>query len=154
MKRYRVVVMMVWAMAGLMAATWFTGTVRASESGRVEVILVWATNDERSPDPKHKPVDAELARKLGKSPYRWKHYFEVSRQMPSIPTGQVKKDIKISEKCTLDIKNLGNDWMEIKLYGDGKLISTHKEELPLILAGDAKNDTAWLVVIKKVEAAK
>lgn len=152
MKRYRIIVMMVWAMAGLMAATWLTGTARASESGRVEVILVWATNDERSPDPKHKPVDAELARKLGKSPYRWKHYFEVSRQTPSIPTGQTKKDIKISEKCTLDIRNLGNDWMEIKLYGDGKLISTHKEELPLILAGDAKNDTAWLVVIKKVEA--
>ena len=151
MKRFNIVAMVAWTVVALMAATWFTGTARASESGRVEVILVWATNDERSPDPKHKPVDAELARKLGKSPYRWKNYFEVSRQAPSIPTGQAKKDIKISDKCTLDIKNLGNDWMEIKLYGDGRLISTHKEQLPLILAGDAKNDTAWLVVIKKVE---
>jgi hypothetical protein len=144
---------MAWAVMGLMAVTLFAGTARA-ESGRVEVILVWATNDERSPDPKHKPVDAELARKLGKSPYRWKNYFEVNRQKLAIPTSQAKKDIKISDKCTLDIRNLGNDWMEIKLYGDGRLISTHKEELPLILAGDAKNDTAWLVVIKKVEAAR
>ena len=145
--------MAAWAVIGLMALPLLAGAARA-EQMHVEVILVWATNDERSPVPKHKPVDAELARKLGKSPYRWKNYFEVSRQTLEIPTGQMKKGIKISDKCTLDIRNLGNDWMEIKLYGDGKLISTHKEELPLILAGDAKNDTAWLVVIKKVEAAK
>ena len=153
MKRYRIIFTAAWAVIGLMALPLLTGAARADQV-RVEVTLVWATNDERSPDPKHKPVDAELARKLGRSPYRWKNYFEVSRQKLAIPTGQAKKDLKISDKCTLDIKNLGNNWAEIKLYGDGRLISTHKEELPLILAGDAKNDTAWLVVIRNVEAGK
>ncbi len=145
--------MVVWAMMGLMMTTLLAGVARADQM-HVEVILVWATNDERSPDPKHKPADAELSRRLRKSPYRWKNYFEVSRQKLAIPTDQAKRDIKISEHCTLDLKNLGDNWAEIKFYGDGRLISTHKEELPLILAGDAKNDTAWLVVIRKVEAAK
>jgi hypothetical protein len=153
MKRHRIIFMVVWAVIELMALPLLTGAAHADQM-HVEVILVWATNDERSPDPKHKPVDAELAQKLRKSPYRWKNYFEVSRQKLAIPTGQAKKDIKISEHCTIDLKNLGDNWAEIKFYGDGRLISTHKEELPLTLAGDAKNDTAWLVVIRKVEAAK
>jgi len=153
MKRYRIIAAVVWVMVGLMALPLLGGVARADQM-HVEVILVWATNDERSPDPKHKPVDAELAGKLRKSPYRWKYYFEVSRQKLAIPTGQAKKDLKISEHCTIDLKNLGDNWAEIKFYGDGRLISTHKEELPLILAGDAKNDTAWLVVIRPVEAGK
>lgn len=140
------------AMAAFLAVAFFAESSQAADPMRVEVQLVWATNDPRSPDPKHKAIDAELARRLSRSPYRWKNYFEVNRLGAQIPNGQTRKSIKMSDHCTLDIKNLGNDWAEIKLYGNGKLVSTHKEQLPLILAGDAKNDTAWLVVIKKADA--
>jgi hypothetical protein len=121
---------------------------RAAEPLRVEALLVWGTDEAKSPDPSHKPIDPVLAARLDKSPYRWRHYFEVNRKVLEIPVDQNQKDIAMSEQCKLDVKNLGNGWVEIKLYGKGKLISTHKEKLPLVLAGDARNGTAWMVVIR------
>jgi hypothetical protein len=60
----------------------------------------------------------------------------------------------MSEHCMLTVRSLGDNRFEVKLQGDGKPVSTHTETLqddwPLILSGDAKNNTAWLVVIQKV----
>ncbi|MDB6110785.1 MAG: hypothetical protein JWR69_2535 [Pedosphaera sp.] len=121
----------------------------------IQAQLVWGTNDPQSPDPKHKSIDAELTKKLSKAPYRWKYYFEVKRLDTGLALGETKP-LSMSDKCKIDIKNLGGDKVEVKLYGDGKPVSKHVEKLvsdwPLVLSGDAKNDTAWLVVIQKVEA--
>ena len=133
---------------GLLALFLSGGAVRAAEPLRAEALLVWGTDDEKSPDPSQKPVDAALARQLGKSPYRWKHYFEVNRKVVEIPVNKTRKDISMSGQCKLDIKNFGQDWVEVKLYGKGKLVSTNKEQLPLVLAGYAGNSTAWMVVIR------
>jgi hypothetical protein len=122
---------------------------RAAEPLRLEALLIWGTDEAKSPDPSHIPIDPVLAARLAKSPYRWRHYFEVKRQRLEIALKQNKTDIIMSEHCRLDVKNLGNDWAEIKLYGNGKLVSTHTEKLPLVLAGDSKNNTAWMVVIRK-----
>ncbi len=100
----------------------------------------------------------DLARKLSKSPYRWKHYFKVRGQIIEVRTGETKKDVAISKPCLLDITNLGTNRMQIKLYGDGKLVSSNKEPFvdnwPLIFAGSAGNETAWLVVIRKLKPAE
>jgi len=143
--------------AFLLALVLSAGIARATEPLRVETLLLWGTNDAQSPDPKHKPVDGDLAKKLGNSPYRWKYYFEVNRKTNSIPAGDTKKNIQMSDHCALDIKNVGDGHVEVALSGDGKLLSMRKEPLksdwPLIFSGAAKNDTAWLVVIKKVDAS-
>ncbi len=121
----------------------------------LEVLLVWGTDQTNSPDPKHIPVDAVLARKLGRSPYRWKYYFEVNRQNLVIPQASNLTNIVVSKHCVLDISNLGTNNIEVKLYGQGKLVSTHDEKLtenwPLILAGPAGNQTAWMVVIRRIK---
>ncbi|MDB6067554.1 MAG: hypothetical protein JWR26_3762 [Pedosphaera sp.] len=146
-----------WVAFCFLVAFMLAGVTHAAEPLRIETQLIWGTNDPQSPDPKHKPIDAVMAKKLDKSPYKWKNYFEVNRQVVEIAPGETKKNIKMSDRCTVDIKNLGDDHgrVEVTLHGDGKVVSRHVEPLPdnwpLILAGDAKNDTAWLVSIKKLE---
>src|SRR6266403_5457622 len=158
MKSFRFLAGLLWAAIGLMAATLLTGVARAEEPIRIQVTLVWGTNDPKSPDPKHKAIGAALARKLSKSPFRWKNYFEVNRQMVVILPEKEKAGIKMSDNCALDIKNLGDSRIETKLYGKSKLLEIRKDPLPkdwpLILAGNAENDTAWLVVIENVDAAR
>jgi hypothetical protein len=129
------------------------GVGRAQDSLPVELQLIWATNEPKSPDPKHKPVEADVAKLLENTPYRWKYYFEVNRRVEEVPGDRSLEKVAMSRHCALDIKFLGNhagkDRMQVKLYGDGKLVSMSKETLPLLLAGDAKNDTAWFVLIRK-----
>ena len=122
----------------------------------LDIQLIWATNDEHSSNPNHKPIDADLAKKLSKAPYKWNNYFLIGRQTVELPTGQGKKGIKLSDHCSLDMKNLGDDRVEALLYGEGKPVSKHVEKLtkdwPVVFGGDAKNNTAWLIVIQKTDS--
>src|SRR5579859_7979329 len=119
------------------------GVASAEEPLHAEALLVWGTNDPLSPDPKHVPVDTILAKKLAgsNSPYKWKHYFEVPPRQPlNISVGETKKGIRISKNCTLDVKNLGKNRVEVHLYGEGKpvLINTEPfDDRLLIYAGPA-----------------
>ncbi len=138
----------------LLAVGFLAGSARA-QALKIEAQLIWGTNDPQSPDPAHKAIDAHLAKRLSDSPYRWKNYFQVNRVEVEIPVGVTKTNLPVSKHCELDIKNLGDSRVEVRLHGNGKPVSKHTESLAngwqLILAGDAKNDTAWLVVIKKVD---
>ena len=104
----------------LLALFLSVGAVRAADPSRFQALLIWGTDDEQSPDPKHKPVDAALAEQLRKSPYRWKHYFEVNRVSVEIPVNLTKKNISMSSLCKLDIKNFGSNWVEVKLLRQGQ----------------------------------
>jgi hypothetical protein len=120
---------------------------------KVEAKLVWGTDDAQSPNPHHHLLEPGLTRRLKGSPYRWKNYFEENHQVVEIPVGQTKAKIIMSDRCTLDIKNLGDERVEVRLHGNGKPVSVHKESLKgnglLVLGGDAANETAWLVTIRK-----
>lgn len=131
---------------------------RAEQPLQAEAILIWGTDNAQSPNPKHIPVDDALAAKLLKSPYRWKYYFEVNRQKLEIPVGTTTKGIIMSKHCVLDVANLGSERIEVKLFGDNKYVSDHKEtfgdKCTLVIAGPAENQTAWMVVLRKIKPAK
>lgn len=118
----------------------------------LEIILIWGTNDAKSPKKEHKPVDKELAKKL--HIYKWKNYFEIRRFKETVPNRDSKR-IKISDKCEIVIKELEGPKVEVELYGEGKLINRTTKQLDkseyFVLAGDDKNDNAWFIVIKLVE---
>jgi hypothetical protein len=119
---------------------------------KVEAKLVWGTNETNSPN--HKPVDSALAKKLSKV-FKWHNYFEVNRQIATVPQNQTT-NVNMSSKCVLEVKNLGNSRVEVKLIGKGKLVSKNAQTLTpgedLIVAGDDKNDSAWFVVIRSVDS--
>jgi hypothetical protein len=131
-------------------------TADSKEPMHVEMLLIWGTNDPMSPDPDHKPVDAELARKFAKSPYRWKYYYQVNRQHVTLGPGETRKGIKMSSKCVLDMTNPADGKIEVIFHGDGKKLLKHNVPFPMgehyMLGGDAKNETAWFVVLKRVES--
>jgi hypothetical protein len=158
MKRFPFARILLLAGLCLLGVLAYEGSAASPPPVWVRIQLIWGTNDQQSPDPKHKAIDDELAKKLGKSPFRWKHYFEVKSYEVAIAAGESKTGIKMSSHCVIDLKNLGKDRFETKLYGKGKLLETRKDSLPkdwpLILAGNAENETAWLVVIKRIDASE
>jgi hypothetical protein len=123
----------------------------------VQAVLVWGTNGEQPANKNLKEIEPDLARKLSKAPYKWKNYFEISRKELAV-AANTNKQVPMSEHCQLEMKNLGDDRLEVKLIGRGKLVSRNVEPLPIghtmILSGDDKNDNAWLIVLRQLPAKK
>jgi hypothetical protein len=121
---------------------------------KVEVYLLWGTDDAKSPDSSHKPVDADLKEKLKKLPLKWANYFEVNRKTVALSDGGTKK-VTLSDKCDVEIKYAGKSSMEVSLFGKGEPVVKRTQTLSkgetLFLGGNAPNSTAWLVAIKRVE---
>jgi len=115
--------------------------------------LVWGTNNEKPDDPKLQDVDPQVKEKL-RGVFKWKNYFEVNRQNFTVTTSGSKK-VKMSDLCQIEIQNLGGSSIEVKLYGNGKMVVRKTQKIKpnelLVLAGDDKNDTAWFVVLTQME---
>jgi hypothetical protein len=133
-----------------------TGSAHA-EAGDVtlEAQLVWGTNDTKT-DPKLKPADPELAKKLKQSPFKWDHYFEVHREILKLKLNE-EKTVTMSRNCVISVTNLKDNQIKFQLIGKGKLANTVMQALPkgelLVTGGDAENSTAWFVVLRQVDAA-
>jgi len=116
---------------------------------KVNARLIWGTNDGKSPDPAHQPVDPEVAKKLGKM-FKWKNYFQVRQVVANIPNRGAKR-ITMSSKCDIEVTDLGSSKIAVKLFGEGKPVnrsvgSLAKGEL-FIIGGDAKGDNSWCIVL-------
>jgi hypothetical protein len=117
---------------------------------KLEVQLVWGTNDDSSSNPDHKPLEAPLAKKLGM--FKWKNYFTVSRKDVSL-SGNAAQTFSLSAKCDIQIKHLGEHRYEINVFGQRKHVRKITEKItkqgPLVVAGDDKNDCAWFILIRE-----
>jgi hypothetical protein len=126
-----------------------------AEDAKFEAQLIWASNDRKSPDPRHKAVEAEVRQKLARLPLKWAHYFEVNRKTFSAPIGGYAR-VAMSEKCSIEVKVLDARRVEVLLYGRKNDVCTKQTQpLPkgemLVLGGEAPNATAWLVTLKRTE---
>ena len=120
---------------------------------KLQAKLVWATNEEKPANKKLTELDSKLTEKLRRV-FKWKNYFEVSHQNAVVVQSPAKK-ITMSSKCEVELRKLDDVTIEVKLYGEGKLMKTDKHPIKsllqgeyYILAGDDKEkyDDAWFVV--------
>ena len=120
--------------------------------------LIWGTDDEKPKDkPKIKELDPKLREKMRKLKlFRWKNYYEIDQENFRVPENG-NKLTSISRKCVIEVTHLGKADIEVKLYGEGKLVQTVRQALPigehLILAGHDKEkyNDCWLVALSQVE---
>jgi hypothetical protein len=139
--------------AALVLATTVGGVFGADR--KMEARLIWGTNDDKSPNPNHKPLDGELARKLREMPLKWKNFFEVNRQTFTINTTNYT-NVVMSKKCRIEVKDKGGNNVTVKLYGDGKQVNRVDKSLPkgevLTIGGDAKDNNAWFITVRPVNS--
>jgi hypothetical protein len=146
--------------AGLLVVvvTLFLGLSSSSSAqaadAKLEVQLLWGTDDAKSPNAKHKPIDPDLRKKLKQLPLKWSNYFEENRVVFEISASGSKK-VNLSSHCDLEVKNLDGTKFEVTHYGEGKRVATRTQAMPkgemLVLGGNAPDATAWLVVLRRVE---
>jgi len=126
----------------------------AAAAAKMEAQLIWGTNDRNSPNPEHKPLQEDLKKRLQELPLKWTNYFVVNRKQFTLPSSDMQK-VMLSQKCSLEVKPMGDDKVEVSLIGKGEPVVKRTQPLPkgeiLVLGGNAPNSTAWLVVVKRLE---
>jgi hypothetical protein len=119
---------------------------------KVEAKLVWGANDDKG-DGKCQPVDNDLASKLH-GMFKWKNYFEITNQAAAIALNKTS-ELKMSDRCTIQVKNLGDSRVEVNCIGQGKEVCKGAYTLNpptwLVLGGNATNDTAWFIALRAVD---
>jgi len=117
---------------------------------RFQVQLIWGTNGEKPGDKNLKEVESRITDGL-KAIFKWKNYFEVNQKNLVVARNATQR-LKLSEKCEIEVQHLGNSLIVVRLVGEGKCVSKSKEPVSvgklITIAGEAKNDTAWFVVLK------
>ena len=118
-----------------------------------QVHLVWATDDPKPPEGKnYTPLEPEIRKQI--KALKWKNYFEVRHVDFSVSPATATK-VPISDKCSIEVKDLGNSNLEVVLIGKNKEVARVKQPLRkgeiLVPAGDAPNETAWLAILRRVQ---
>lgn len=138
---------------GWFALSLLTATPAFAEELRIEAKLIWGTNDEKSPEPSHKLVDAKTADGLRKV-FAWKNYFEVSRTHGVVPNRGTNA-FKVSKDCTVEIAELEGPKVGVLLIGKGKpqnrTIKALSRGESFVLGGDVKDGSAWFVIISQLD---
>lgn len=122
---------------------------------KLEAQLVWGTNDKKAPNPKVKPVEEDVRKKLAELPLRWTNYFEINRKQFDVPHGKTGKT-SLSQKCAVEVKSVEDRKVEVVWFGKhGEVVGKQTQPLPkgemLVLGGNAPNSTCWLLTLKRLK---
>jgi hypothetical protein len=141
-----------WPVASSIAFA-LTATVVSAANLKVAAKLIWATDQPKSPNPGHVPVDEATAERLRKA-FKWKNYFVVTNLVRDIPS-RGTTPFELSKKCTVKITELEGPRVEVMLIGEGKPVHKAIKGLnkgeSFVYSGDDKNETAWFVMITELE---
>lgn len=124
-----------------------------SEAIQLRAQLIWGTNDTPAENPKHKEVGPQLRKKL-QGVFKWKNYIEINRQDLSLAPKSIKR-VRLSPQCEIEVRALGENKVAVRLFGEKKLLLEQRHDLAskeyLILGDHDKNQTAWFVVLSKIQ---
>ncbi len=65
-------------------------------------------------------MDADLAGKLHGT-FKWKNYYEITNKITNLTLNKVRT-LKMSDQCTLELKNVGGSRVEVSCIGHGKQV--------------------------------
>jgi len=120
---------------------------------KLEARLIWGANDEKE-TVKYEPLDPALSDKLHRM-FKWKNYYEITNKTASVPVNQ-SSDLKMSDACTIRVKNMGASRVEVSCIGHGKQV--HKGDYTLVppqwlvLGGNGTDNTAWFVGLRAIDS--
>lgn len=128
-------------------------SVRAADM-KLQAKLIWGSNESTNKITAHKLVqDPKLSADLHRI-FKWNNYYEINTKDASIPENKTGT-LQMSEKCKVEVKNLGKNHIEVSCIGKGKQVSHGKHSLApgqwLTLGGNDKNNSAWFVVMRSTD---
>ncbi len=85
--------------------------------------------------------------------FKWTNYYQITNLTTLIPLNQ-SREMRLSDRCTLKIKNLGSSLVALDYIGQGKQVSKGTNSLPCIYSGTNTDDTAWFIYLRALDDKK
>ena len=128
----------------------------ASKSGEdfpLKLQLIWGTDKDikgTSVENKFKEVDPTVKERLGEF-LKWKYYYEISCKRINLVDDKEQK-VRMSKKCEIEIQKIEGQTVEVKLYGEDKMVVKKRAKItakkPQSVAGKTEeNSDFWCVLI-------
>ena len=128
---------------------------------KAQIRLAWGTDSGKPAGNEVDTLDPKTREKLRH--LKWKNYWVMNRQEAAVTAKTVR--LKLSDKCAIDLKDVGNGNMEVRLYdlkaaAEPKFVKAVQHSMKAlregeycILAGDDRDnwDNAWFVIITKAK---
>jgi hypothetical protein len=111
--------------------------------------LIRASDREKPQEVNWKPLGPKLTKQLCPK-FRWKNYWEVSRQKLKVQPGN-KARVRLNAEREIEVELSGKGESEIRLFAGGKLVQKSRQSLQShmsIMGGTRENDESWFVVIR------
>ena len=122
----------------------------ADQGVTFHIQLIRGTQESKPADPAWKPIGEKLSKRL-EPVFRWKHYWEVTRQSVAVHAGKVTK-VTISPERVVEIELIGAKQRELRLFQNGELRRRMRGALDAkmsILGGDREGGESWFVVVRR-----
>ena len=120
---------------------------------KLELMLIWGTNEPKPVDAKLKPVDPATAKRL-RNVFHWTNYFAVNRVVGTVPSRGTNSFV-MSKKCTIEVTELKGPNVEVTLIGEGKRLNKTTHHLAkgeyFTIGGEDKNGCAWFVLVTELD---
>ena len=110
--------------------------------------LIWGANDTPT-NINQTLVGADLTATF-RQHFKWTNYYEITNVTASIPLNQ-SRDVRMSDRCTLKVRNLGSSVVAVDCIGQGKAVSKGTNTLPCVYCGTNVNDTAWFIRLRSLD---
>jgi hypothetical protein len=115
---------------------------------KLEAKLIWGANN-RPDTVKYNAADPALAATLRRN-FKWTNYYEITNLAAVIPLRQTRL-LRLSDRCTVSIQNLGPSLVAVDCLNQGKPISKGTNTLPCIYSGTNLDDTAWFIRLRSLD---
>lgn len=97
-----------------------------------------------------RPIGPKLSNRLCPK-FRWKNYWEVSRQTINVQSGK-KARVRLNPEREIEIELRGEGDSEIRLFTAGRLVQKSRQSLQSkmsIIGGTRENEDSWFVVVRR-----
>src|SRR4051812_41218087 len=129
----------------------FVTAVRAADDARTYYFqMICGSDKDLSKKPGARPIGEKLRTRL-ESPFRWKHFADVSHGEFVLPSDHGRALVKLPENRELRVHRMGGQ-IEAQLYRNGQLVRTTRGAAnaeSLIMGGDQGQDGCWFVVLRR-----
>ncbi len=115
----------------------------------VQARLVLGTSTEQ----KGKTEVSDTIRKRLAKVFKWMKYYELRSSRLGIVDGATKT-AKLSKTTKIEVSNLKKGKVAVSLFSEGKMLVQKSQTLKsgscMVLAGESGTDSAWFIVLSKV----